>query len=269
MTDDNTNSPIGLALSGGVTFGAAHVGVIRALEEQNIHIGWVAGTSVGAVIGALYAFDVPVGEIESIVRHSSWLDVGQFAPSRLGLLSNSRLGKTLTGKLGDVNLEDAPRPFTVIAVDIRTGEKLTLRQGNLARAVMASTCIPGIFAPVQWGNRLLVDGGIIENLPIDAVRQLGAERVVGVALRARFPYPQPKTVIDIVINASRILVYNTARAESNQTQVIIVPKLTAYSSMDTNHIPELIEEGYRAAQNAINDIRGLVARPLSPDLPGR
>ena len=93
MTDDNTEPPIGLALSGGVTFGAAHVGVIRALEEQNIHIGWIAGTSVGAVIGALYAFDVPVGEIESIARHSSWMNVGQFAPSRLGLFSNSRLGK--------------------------------------------------------------------------------------------------------------------------------------------------------------------------------
>ena len=268
MIDDNTISPIGLALSGGAVLGAAHVGVLRALEEENIQIGWVAGSSAGAVIGALYAFGMPVDEIETMALNFSWLDVTHFVPSRLGLLTNSRLGRLLIDKLGNVKLEDAPIPFAVTAADIGSGEKLLLQQGNLARAVRASVCIPGVFRPIRWKGRMLVDGGMVEHLPIDSVRQLGAERVVGVDLQTREPYPNPRNMIDIFMNASWILVRNTARAESDETQTIIKPKLTAYSSLDTRDLSGLIEEGYRAAQNAIDDIRDLVARPLSTDLPG-
>lgn len=258
MTDDNTTPRIGLALSGGAVLGAAHVGALRALEEENIRTGWVAGTSAGAVIGALHAFGLSAQEIESLIRDLSWLTVTNFKPSRLGLFSITRLGEFLTDALGDVNLEDAPLPLVVVAADIHTGEKRRLRQGNLARAVMASACIPGIFAPIPWDGRLLVDGGIVEHLPIDAVRSLGAERVVGVDLHTAGLYPQPKTVIDIVLNASSILMHNTYRVVQGEAEVIVTPQLTAYSAVDAGHVPELIEEGYRAAHLAIDDIRRLL-----------
>ena len=258
MTNDDTTPRIGLALSGGAVLGAAHVGVLRVLEEEGIRTGWVAGTSAGAVIGALHAFGTPAQKIESLIRELSWLNVGNLRPSRLGLFSIARLGEFLIEALGDVDVEDSPLPLVVVATDIHTGERRRLRQGKLARAVMASACIPGIFAPVSWDGRLLVDGGIAEHLPIDAAHHLGAERVVGVDLHTAGLYPQPKTVIDVVLNASNILMHNTSRVAPGEGEIIVTPQLTAYSVVDTGHVPELIEEGRRAARAAIEDIRALL-----------
>ncbi len=259
MTTSDGPPPIGLALSGGAVLGAAHVGVLRALEEEQICTGWVAGTSAGAVVAALHAFGMPAQEIEEEIRNLSWLNVTNFRPSRLGLLSLDRLRDFLVDTLGDVNLEDAELPLAVVAADIHTGEKVALRKGNLAKAVSASACIPGIFIPVEWEDRLLVDGGIVENLPMDTAHSMGASRVLGVDLYTASLYAEPKTIIDIMLNASGILIRNTRMLKADDGDVIIAPELTAYSAVDTGHVPELIEEGYQAAQKAIEDIRALVA----------
>lgn len=259
MTDNHVEPAIGLALSGGAVLGAAHVGVLRALAEEEIRAGWVAGTSAGAIVGALHAFGLSAERIESLIRDLSWLSVTNFKPSRMGVLSIERLGNFLNDTLGDVNLEDAQVPLAVVATDIHTGEKVMLREGNLATAVTASACIPGIFTPVQWKDRLLVDGGIVENLPIDTAHSLGAEHVLGVDLHTAGLYPQPKTIIDIVLNASSILIRRARMVEEQKSDVIIAPELTAYNAVDTNHVPELIEEGYQAARKEIERIRDLAA----------
>jgi NTE family protein len=259
MSDNRSYPPIGLALSGGVVLGAAHVGVLRALEEEGIRTGWAAGTSAGAIVAALHAFGMPVDEIASRLSSLSWLSVTNFRPSRLGLLGLDRLADFMRETLGDVNLEDAELPLAVVAADIHTGEKIALRTGNLATAVSASACIPGIFTPVDWESRLLVDGGIVENLPLDTVRALGADRVLGVDLHTAGLYPEPKSIIDIVLNASSILVSNTRMLYEKDDDVIISPQLNAYNALDTGHVPELIEEGYRCAQDHIEAIRSLIA----------
>jgi NTE family protein len=258
MNDDTTEVKIGLALSGGAILGAAHVGVLRVLEEEGIRTGWVAGTSAGAIVGALYAFGLPVSEIESLTKELSWLSVTNLHLSRMGLLSNAKLGEFLRDTLGDVDIEDAQVPFAAVAADIHTGEKQVLRTGNLAEAVTASACIPGIFSPVVWEDHLLVDGGIVENLPVDTVRSLGADRVLGVDLYTAGLYPEPRSIIDVILNSSSILLANTRLLDMQEQDVIVRPQLTAYNAVDSRHIPDLIDEGYRAARDAVDDILTLV-----------
>lgn len=258
MNDDNRPSPIGLALSGGAMLGPAHVGVLRVLEEEDIPVGWVAGTSAGAIVAALYAFGKRCDELERLSQEISWLNVANLRPSRLGLLSNDRLADYMRDALGDVKLEDAEVPLAVVATDILTGEKQVLRHGDLAKAVSASACIPGIFSPVEWDNWLLVDGGIAENLPVDTVRSLGAERVVGVDLYTAGMYPQPKNIIDVIVNSSAILIKNTRQAQSGEHEIIIQPELNSFNAADPSRVSELIEEGYNAARKVVEDLRQLV-----------
>ena len=149
---------IGLALGGGVFLGAAHIGVLRAIDEFNIKISHIAGTSIGALIAALYAFRKSWEDIKSIALELGWFDISGLSLSKYGLLSNKNVGKIITDTLGDVKFEDSNIPLAAIATDISTGNKVVLTKGRVADGVMASTCIPGVFLPVEINGELLVDG---------------------------------------------------------------------------------------------------------------
>ncbi|NIT59000.1 MAG: patatin, partial [Aliifodinibius sp.] len=129
---------IGLALGGGATLGAAHVGVLRALEEAEIEIDCIAGTSIGALVGALYAFGMSVDKIETIALDLDWPDISGLALSKMGLLNNKAMGKLLDTYLGDVQFDEAQIPFAAVATDIATGEKVILETGDVSEAVKAS-----------------------------------------------------------------------------------------------------------------------------------
>lgn len=174
---------IGLALASGGARGSAHVGVLKVLERKGIPIYAIAGSSIGAMVGGAYAAGVPVERIER-----EWLDTDlpkvmrSFLPTfpRAGLSSGSELRKYLRALLGDARIEELSIPFAAVACDIDTGEAVVLRRGPLADAMRASASIPGIFHPVRWEGRLLVDGGLIEPLPVRVCRELGADLVIGV-----------------------------------------------------------------------------------------
>ncbi len=255
---DENEIVVGLALSGGSVLGAAHVGVLYALEESGIKPACIAGTSSGAIIGALYAFGKDISAIEEHVQNASWFTVGRLNPSRMGLLTNSRLGESIIDEVGDVNIEDAQIPYGATAVDISTGMRMLLRNGNLANAVRASACIPGVFQPVQWGDHMLVDGGVVEHLPVVSARELGANRVIGVDLRAREPNPAPRNVIDIFMNYSWIVTHNSVHLNSSERQSIITPELLSYNAVDPRGVSDLIEEGYKATKAAMPEIRRMV-----------
>jgi NTE family protein len=184
---------IGLALSSGGARGSAHAGILKVLEVEGIPISVVTGSSIGAMVGGAYVAGVSVERIER-----EWLDtdlpkvVRSFLPTfpRAGLSSGNELRKYLRALLGDVQIEDLPIPFAAVACDIDTGEAVVLRRGPLADAMRASASIPGIFHPVRWEGRLLVDGGLIEPLPVRACRELGADLVIGVDI---VPTPRPTT----------------------------------------------------------------------------
>lgn len=184
---------IGLALGSGGARGAAHTGVLKVLEAEGIPISVVAGSSIGALIGATMAVGIPIEQVEQ-----EWLATGaarvfrSFLPTfpRAGLSSGNELIKYLAQLLGDVRIEDLPIPYAAVACDMDTGESVILREGSLVSAVRASTAIPGIFHPLRLNDRLLVDGGLVDPVPIQVCRDLGADFVIAVDIT---PKPVPTT----------------------------------------------------------------------------
>lgn len=250
-----TEPKIGIALGGGAMLGAAHIGALKAFQEKEIAVSAISGTSIGAFIAALYAFDVLPDEIEKIATDLEWLDVTGFAFSRLGLLTNEKMGRKITDVLGDVRFEDSRMPLFMIATDVGAFEKVILESGDVALSVMASTCVPGIFTPVEIDGRMLVDGGLMENVPISPLVNRGMDAIIGVDLNAGRKYKKPEDLIDVVLNAIDITIDNATRMQTQKADLVIAPKLSAYNRTDRGHIPDLIKEGYTAAMLAIAAFR--------------
>lgn len=162
------------------------------LKKLKIKIDMIGGTSIGAMVGAFYAFGMPVDEIEKITLEMDWPDISGIALSRRGLLNNNEMGRLLDKHLGDVYFEDADIPFAAVTTDISTGEKVILDEGDVSEAVKASTCIPVLFEPIEYNGCLLVDGGLKESIPLSAIQNMGAEFTIGVDLNAHRKYKRPK-----------------------------------------------------------------------------
>ncbi len=189
----NASPRIGLALGSGGARGAAHTGVLKVLEREGIRPTVVAGSSIGALMGAAFASGKPTADMER-----EWLAIGVskvlrgLMPTlpRAGLSSGHELRRLLTGWFGEVRIEDLPMPFAAVACDIDTGEPVVLQSGPLVDAILASTAIPGIFYPVRWESRILVDGGMVDPVPVSVCRNLGADLVIAVDIT---PRPVPTT----------------------------------------------------------------------------
>lgn len=239
---------IGLALGGGAVLGAAHIGVLRALEEMDVQVSFITGTSIGAFVGALFAFGNTSKEIEEIALDLNWMDISGIAIFENGLLSNAKLGKLMEKSLGEKEIEDADIPLAVITTDITNGDKVVLNKGSVAHAVMASTCIPGVFSPVEFDEKLLVDGGIVENIPIDTVKKMGADYVIGVDLNARKTFNKPDSILDVMINSFHFTLKTAAKYQTQNADLLITPDLSEFNMVSTDHIKELIEQGYQDAK---------------------
>lgn len=174
---------IGLALGSGAARGMAQIGVLKVLEQESIPVNCIAGTSFGAVIGALYASGVTVEQMEQVAEGVHWRRLAALIDPTLptsGLIDGRKVSLFLEELLPKRTFEELDIPLAVIATDIETGESLTIRRGDLLEALRAAISFPGIFTPVPFGDRFLVDGGISNPIPVDVVRELGAEVTVGV-----------------------------------------------------------------------------------------
>lgn len=251
MFNRDSVKKVGLALGGGATLGAAHIGVLKALEESEIEIHCIAGTSIGAMVGAFYAFGMSVDEIEHIALELDWPDVSGLTLSKMGLLTNHAMGKLIDTYLGDVHFEAAQIPFAAVATDISTGEKVIINEGDVSEAVKASTCIPVLFEPVEINGRLLVDGGLKESVPLSAIQSLGAEYTIGVDLNAHRKYKRPKNILDILNNTLEIALKHLANVNTGDLDLLIQPNLAEFSRSETKDIDKMIERGYEAAITSI------------------
>lgn len=246
---------ISLALGGGAVLGAAHIGVLKAFDEKNIKISAISGTSIGALIASLYAFGKKPSQIEEFITELEWLDVTGFTLSKYGILSNEDLGKHITKHIGEVDFSESDIPLFLIATDLSDGKKKILNTGRVSQAVMASTCIPGIFVPVEIDGQLLVDGGLVENVPISPLRDSGCNFIVGVDLNAGRQYQRPKDIIDVFANAIDIAIDNVTHSQTTEADLVIAPELGSYNRRDTSRTSELINEGYEGASKLIAKLR--------------
>ncbi len=244
---------LGVALSGGGFRGVAHVGALKAFKHAGIEIDMITGTSAGALIAALFAFGVPFEKMLNQSKEFRWMSRSSLNFSKSGLLSNKVVGKVILNHIGNVNIEDAPIPLAIVATDIKTGEKVVLRQGNLEKAVMASSCIPGVFEPVAFDGRLLVDGCLVENLPVTPLRKMGADIVVGVNLN-HGSYREPASMFDVFLNAWEISIDAITKSIKKNVDILIVPNFSTHSEKDSRCVQKLAKAGYTAACKAILEI---------------
>ena len=174
---------IGLALGSGAARGLAHIGVLKVFIENRVPIAAIAGTSIGAMIGALYAAGVSVAQMEEIAEDVDWRDLARLVDPIFpgaGLIDGKKVARFIAGILPVQSFDELQIPFAVTATDVETGEALIIKQGNLVEAVRAAISFPGIFTPVPFGGRFLVDGGLCNPVPVDVARELGGDKVIGV-----------------------------------------------------------------------------------------
>lgn len=256
-------SKIGLALGGGAAKGAAHIGVLKALEEQNIQLHGIAGNSVGAVIAALYAFGKTTDEIHNAARDISVGAVSGFTLKKKGFSTTERLQSLLHEQLGDVNIEDAKIPLAVVATHLTSGEKTVFTKGNLAKAVAASAAVPGFFVPVEIDGVEYVDGVLVENVPVSALKPLGANVVIAVNLNGGEGYPAPVGVVDVIISAFDIAINTKTNSQLRDANVVIALDLRRYSRTDNREqTDELVDLGYQATYRSKDRIRWCLYTPL-------
>lgn len=243
---------IGLAFGGGGVLGAVHIGVLHALEEQDIHPACLAGSSIGALISALYAFDMSWQDIHTQTKKLDWLDVAEVKLSRLGLLSNAGLKTFVDNTIGDVSFEQANIPLGITATDLTNGERIVLTQGNVASAIMASTCIPGVFEPVEIDGQLLVDGGIVENVPISLLTEMGADFTIGVDLSLDHSAKKPNNIVEVMMHALKFSMIAAAKLQREDVNLCIAPDLSRFNMFDNKQFDDLVEVGYQAAKQQLS-----------------
>jgi NTE family protein len=243
---------IGIALGGGFARGLAHIGVLKVLEENQIPVDFVAGTSVGALIGAAYCSGVSPKELEEIAYLVRFKDFARWTLSRLGFASNDRMTSFLARLLKVKTFEELRIPLAVSATDFATGEPVTLRSGVLFDAVRASCAYPGMFLPVQLNGRLLIDGMLAHPVPTVPVRELGAERVIAVYLAAHWVNLQgPRHVFDIIGQCFSIAQQRMCSAWQASADVTLEPDVRGFSFDAFDHARELMSAGEQAARRAL------------------
>ena len=242
------NTKIGLALGGGAAKGVAHIGVLKALEDAQVDINYIAGTSVGAMIAALYAFNVDIETIGDLARRLTMSKVTSFKLNKTGFFSTESLKDLMLEYVGDVNIEDAAIPLSIVATDINSGEEIILTTGSVADAVCASAAIPGIYIPVEINGRTLVDGGLVQNVPIEALQAAGAGVTIASHLNSVSHYSDITHVLDVMRNAFEIAVSQHTQDQLKEADLLISMDLSDFSLRDnTERYDELFAIGHRAA----------------------
>ncbi len=211
---------VGLALSGGGALGFAHIGVLQVLEENNIPVSVITGTSMGALIGGAYCAGVTTEhmiEICKTFKRSNFLDINPFMISNPGLLVGNKVSKLLRDYIGTVNIEDCKQKFCAVACDLKTNQKVSFKNGDIVEAIRASISVPGIFAPVKKDDMVLIDGGAIDNMPVEDARNMGAEFVIGVDVCTYYePHSKLRTLFDVLISSSNVMVANLVNEKQDK-----------------------------------------------------
>lgn len=284
--DFSDRAKIGYALGGGGARGLSHIGVIKVLEEHGIYPDVIAGTSIGALVGALYASGLRAGDIERALR----LDLRRLAMladvrlSLSGLVQGKRVASALKSFLGDLTFADLKIPFACVATDIVHGKQVVIRTGPVITAVRASISVPGIFTPVQVRGRYLVDGGLVNMVPVSTCREMGAEYVVGVNVipdpagrihepesgqgedeqgtgvrepppgKSRQPRPGAPNVVKVLIQSLYIPGYRIAMENLGDADLAICPEVGNIGFFQFDKEVEAIEAGERAARAALEEV---------------
>lgn len=251
---------IGIAFGGGGARGFSHLGAIKAFEEFGIKFDYVAGTSAGSLVGAFYSAGYSFQEMYDVVKTVRMKDIRKnvlpFTPSKLdGLM------EIVKSRLGDINIQDLKKPFSAVAVDLKSTKEVCISKGNLAKAVAGSCAVPGVFQPIEFENMLLADGGLQNTIPADIPRYFGCDYVVSVDVNKSRTYgTDSNKFIDVIMCSIRILMKSNAVRGYVNSDVVIAPETKRFKATKTDGLDEMIEEGYKATIDAMPAIMELFRR---------
>lgn len=255
---------IGLALSGGAARGLAHVGVLRALTENNIPIHCIAGTSAGSIVGGAYAAGMHIDEIAELGRKLRWRHIGRLTMSHLGIKSNKRLEDYMRARLPITKFEDLPIPFAAVATDLQTNASVVMKDhGDVPFAIRASCTIPGWYVPVidEQGRRL-VDGGLVAVIPSVVTRSLGADIVIAVDVNSVgatfFGSSSSSSIIGVLLQSMMVVQKAASAYQLEMSDFVISPKVGHVRWDRMRKADELMEAGYEAGLKSIKQIRQLI-----------
>ncbi len=248
---------VGLALAGGFARGIAHIGALRGLTGAGIPIDCVSGTSVGALIGACYCAGVPLDDMQRIASATTFADFGRWTPSWLGLATNQRMEAYLTRFTHLKTFEELKTPLAIAATDINAGVSVYYTRGPLAPPLRGSCAYPGLFVPIQFEDRTLVDGFLTAPVPVEGALLLGADIVIAIYLEAG-NLENPRTVADVISRSFNIIQRHGDLAWRQQADVIIEPDVKPFVWDDFTRTDELVAVGEAAVQAALPEIRGLL-----------
>jgi NTE family protein len=251
---------VGFAFCGGAVYGLAQVGVLRAFEKAGIKADCVAGTSSGSIVAAAYASGLSMDEIEKFGIHTGLNELYRFGMPRAGLVSSDALEDYISRHIGVTDFKKLRIPLAVVATDICSGEEVVFTQGPLGKAVRASCSIPGVYQPVDYSGRQLADGGLVENVPVEALKALGADVVIAVNV---FGHPQ---IFPPATNLFQVLMrtwYFFVREQSSwraNADVVLEPDLRAYDQFDFSSAEEMLRVGEACAKTQIPKIRRVLEK---------
>jgi NTE family protein len=253
---------IGLALSGGGLHGAAHIGVLRVLEREGIFPSIVAGTSVGAIIGAAYAAGVSAESMSTMFRKAKWPNLVRFSfRNSLSFFNSQPLEDFINSKIGNFTFETLPRKFAVIACDLMTGERVILDKGSVSQAVRASAAIPLVLSPIEAKEHFFVDGGVVDNLPAGIVKSMGAEYIIGVDLSTSTQLlVKPSNFLEVAISVMNLMQSRAALQDISLIDCYIHPKVDDLSAWSFSDSEELEKRGQAAAELVIKQLKKDLSR---------
>lgn len=251
----NREPTFGLALGGGAVFGIAHLGALKALEEHGFRPTHITGTSIGAIMASLYAFGYKPEAIRDMCSELDWWHVSSFGWSKYGIMNNSAMGDFVRCSIGDRDFSESPYPMAFIATDLASRTKVILDQGDVATAAMTSACVPGLYSPIERGDQLLVDGGLVENVPISPLKGWGVDFVMGIDLNGSQRRREPGGMFDALVTAFDIAIDSHTRTQLAEADYVLSLDLADYDRTDPDQSDELFQEGYDACRKAIPAIR--------------
>ncbi len=237
---------IGLALGSGAARGLAHIGVLKALEEMGVEIDMISGSSAGALIGGLYCTGISPKMIQDLATHidkKMWVD---FTMPKTGIIKGERIQEILKLITGDRKIEELDKKLAIVATDLKNGEEVIFTEGPIYTAIRASISIPGVFEPVEYKGRVLVDGGVVDRVPISILKNMGMDIVIGVDVG--FSKYQSKVIhmLDIILQSIDIMAKQIMEADLALADLIIAPPLSYVEPSKFELVEECAKIGYKA-----------------------
>lgn len=253
---------LGLALGGGAARGFAHIGVLQVLEEEGIKPSLVVGTSAGSVVASFYASGKTS---QQLLWLADTMDESQLTDwanpfSGRGMLRGEALGKYINSQLNGLKIEDMKLPLGIVATDLRTGEGILFRRGDVATAVRASSAVPSVFEPVVIGTKEYVDGGLVSPVPVRYARQMGADVVLAVDISSRPEDAKTSDVLKVLLQTFSIMGKSISQLELAQADVVVRPALPDVGSTEFSARKKSIEAGRAAMKQAMPQLRALLAQ---------